>query len=622
MTDIDALIADRPASVAHLLLARIRDSTDAEAYRFPRPAPGGGERWESLTWGQTGQRVTTLAAGLISLGVKPQDRVAIASGTRVEWILADLAILCAGAATTTVYPTTDADETAYILADSGSRVLFAEDAAQLAKVVRMRDRLPELTAVITFDGVEHAGEQVWSLDRLAEAGAELLARDPGCVADTVAGIEREHLATLIYTSGTTGRPKGVRLAHDCWAYQSVATRAIDGALASDLEYLWLPMAHAFGKSQLNNQITAGYAIAVDGRLERFAQNLRTIRPTVTAAVPRVFEKVYIALAADARAKGRLTDAVFRWAARVAREYTRVAQERGAARGAGMETGKPLVPLGLKLRHAVADLLVYRGVRATFGGRIRGCLSGSAPLSPDIAGFFGGAGINILEGYGLTETCAGATIAVYEYRTGLVGKPLPGLQLRIGENDEILLRGPGLMRGYHNLPEQTAQVLDADGWFHTGDSGELTPDGYLRITGRIKELIKTSGGKYVAPIEIESRFKAVCPYVADIVVVGDGRNYCTALITLDEPAILGWAAANGLAGRAYPDVCTSPEAQALIAGYVDEVNAGLQRWQTLKRFTVLPRQFSLAEGELTPSMKIRRAVVQRLHAPTIDAMYQQ
>ncbi|MEV4411435.1 long-chain fatty acid--CoA ligase [Catellatospora sp. NPDC049609] len=617
MTDTAALIAARPASVAHLFLARIRDSADAEAYRFPRPSAGGGEHWESLTWGQTGQRVMAIAAGLISLGVRPEDRVAIAAGTRVEWILADLGILCAGAATTTVYPSTDADETAYILADSGSRVLFAEDAAQLAKVAGQRERLPELTAVITFEEVGQDG--VLSLAELEAAGARLLAHDPAAVLRTIEGIEREHLATLIYTSGTTGRPKGVRLVHDCWTYQSVATVALDGARADDLEYLWLPMAHAFGKSQLNNQITAGYAMAVDGRLERFADNLRLIRPTVTAAVPRVFEKVYIALAADARAKGRTYDAVFRWAARVAREYTRVAQERGAARGGGMETGKPLVPLGLKLRHALADLLVYRGVRAAFGGRLRGCLSGSAPLSPEIAGFFGGAGVNILEGYGLTETCAGATIAVYEYRTGLVGKPLPGLEVRISDLGEILLRGPGLMR-YHHLPEQTAQVLDADGWFHTGDSGELTPDGYLRITGRIKELIKTSGGKYVAPIEIESRFKAVCPYVADIIVVGDGRQYCSALITLDEPAILAWAAAHGLPGRPYADVCVSSEVHALIGGYVAEVNATLQRWQTVKRFTVLPRQLSLAEGELTPSMKVRRAAVERNHAPTIAAMY--
>ncbi|MBL1097481.1 AMP-dependent synthetase/ligase [Streptomyces coffeae] len=639
-------IDNRPVSLAHFFLSRVRASPDAEAYRFPAPAapggtapeeaapgdsaPGGEERWHSLTWAHTGERTAAIAAGLMSLGIRPQDRVGIAAGTRVEWILADLGVMCAGAATTTVYPTTDAEETAYILADSGSRVLFAEDAGQLAKVVRHRAELPELTAVVTFEPVAGTtaeetggdGPEVLSLEELERRGADLLRKRPDAVEETVAKIDREDLATLIYTSGTTGRPKGVRLAHDCWSFQAQTALGLGLLSQEDLEFAWLPMAHAFGKNLLCAQIAVGYPLAVDGRLEQLPANLRLLRPTVMAAVPRVFEKIYNSLAAEARRMGGTKERIFVWAARVAREYARAAQIKGAACGEGMESGKTLVPFWLSVQHVIADRLVYAGVREVFGGRIRGCTSGSAPLAPDIGLFFCGAGIPILEGYGLTESSCGASMSLLEYRTGVAGRPLPGVEVRIADNGEILMRGPNIMRGYHHLPEKTAEVLDPDGWFHTGDLGELTEDGYLRITGRIKELIKTSGGKYVAPLEIESRLKGACPFVSNVVVVGDHRHYCTALITLDEPTLMAWARERGLTDPSYAGLCGSEEVRALVAGYVDEVNTGLQRWQTIKKFTVLPRDFDQAHGEVTPSMKVRRPQVQRSFAAEIDAMYEE
>ncbi|MFI2760683.1 AMP-dependent synthetase/ligase [Streptomyces echinatus] len=626
-------VDDRPASVAHLLLDRVRSTPDAEAYRFPVPSGADTDEWRSLSWAQAGERVKALAAGLMALGVRPEQRVAIASGTRVEWVLADLGIMCAGAATTTVYPSTDVDETAYILADSGSRVLFAEDADQVAKVAERRGSLPELTAVVTFEPVPpqaSADGWVMSLARLEQLGEEELRRRPDCVDKTVENIDREHLATLIYTSGTTGRPKGVRLVHDCWSFQAMSSLHLDKAgpdgqdrMGPDgLEYLWLPLAHAFGKNQISGQIAIGHTLAIDGRMDRVAANMRLLEPSLMAAVPRLFEKIYTAIAADARSRGALRHRVFRWAERVAREYTRVAQAKGAQLGAGMETGKSRVPRGLAVRHAIADRLVYRGVRAAFGGRILGCLSGGAPLAPDIGQFFSGAGVPVLEGYGLTETASGAVITLEEFRTGSVGKPMPGVEVRIADDGEVLLRGPNIMRGYHNLPEQTAAVLEPDGWFHTGDLGELTEDGYLRITGRIKELIKTSGGKYVAPLEIESRFKGACPFAANIVVIGDGRSYCTALITLDEPAVMAWAAGNpALTGLSYAEVCAGPETRRLVAGYVDQVNEGLQRWQTIKKFAVLTRDFDLAHGEVTPSLKVKRPVIQQAYAELIESLYE-
>ncbi|MFF7736599.1 AMP-binding protein [Streptomyces sp. NPDC007984] len=618
----------RPSSLARMFLDRASRTPEREAYRFPVPEPDG-ETWESLTWAETAVRVRHLAAGLISLGIRNEERVAIASGTRVEWFLADLGIMCAGAATTTVYPATDADETAFVLSDSGSRVLFAENAEQFDKVVRTNSRLGDLLAVIMIDALPADRERpttglncdVLSLAELEARGRERLARDPECVDRRVDAIDREHLATLIYTSGTTGRPKGVRLVHDCWAFHARTTADSSQLTPDDLEYVWLPLAHAFGKSLLCAQVAAGHPVAVDGRLDRIPHNLQALRPTIMAAVPRIFEKIYNALVAEARSKGDQHEQMFQWAAQVAREYAVTAQALGEARGAGMETGRSLVPPDVQAEHAIADRLLFAGVREAFGGRIRACVSGGAPLASDISQFFSGAGVPIIEGYGLTETAAGTSFTAPEYRIGTVGAPLPGTELRIADDGEVLLRGPHIMRGYHNLPERTAEVLEPDGWFHTGDLGELTHDGHLRITGRIKDLIKTSAGKFVAPVEIESRFKGACPFVSNIVVVGDNRHFCTALITLDQQSIMAWADRNGLRGRRYDEVCAAPQTQQLIREYVEAVNQGLQRWQTIKKFTILPRDLTPERGEVTPSMKVRRKAVETSFSDVIDAMYE-
>ncbi|WP_031226110.1 AMP-dependent synthetase/ligase [Streptomyces roseochromogenus] len=618
MSDTQTLIENRPPSVAALFLERVAATPDAEAYRYPvPPASGQGpDDWKSLSWAQAAGRVYAIAAGLVELGVQPEQRVALASSTRVEWLLADLGIMCAGGATTTIYPQTNEDESAFILSDSESHVLIAEDAAQVAKAVEKRAELPELTKVVAIDpaGVE-TNDWVTTLAELEQRGAAYLEKHPELIKERVGAITREQLATLIYTSGTTGRPKGVRLPHDNWAYMAKAIAATGLITAEDVQYLWLPLAHVFGKVLTSGQIEVGHVTAVDGRVDKIIENLPVVQPTYMAAVPRIFEKVYNGVAAKAREGGPAKYKIFQWAAEVAREYAKVSQDNFR------RTGTHAVPFGLAAKHKVADTLVYAKLRHAFGGRLRACVSGASALAPEIGYFFAGAGIHILEGYGLTESSAASFVNPGEaYRTGTVGKPLPGTEVRIAEDGEILLRGPGIMEGYHGLSEKTAEVLESDGWFHTGDIGELSPDGYLRITDRKKDLIKTSGGKYVAPAEVEGQFKGVCPYVSNILVHGADRNYCTALIALDEIALQDWAKENGLEGKPYAEIVAAPQTVEMVDGYVQQLNAGLQKWQTIKKFRLLPRDLDVEHGEITPSLKLKRPVVEREYKHLIDEMY--
>ncbi|MET8012588.1 long-chain fatty acid--CoA ligase [Streptomyces sp. NPDC005271] len=623
MTDTQKLLENRPPSLATHFLERVEATPDAEAYRYPVAPPSGAgpDEWRPLTWRESADRVFAIAAGLMSLGVHPEERVALAASTRVEWILSDLGVLCAGAATTTVYPSTNAEETAFILSDSGSRVLIAEDAAQVAKARAKRDELPDLVHVVVInaeDALPAEGDPegwVLSLAELEKRGTAHLEQQPNAVRERIDALRGDQLATLIYTSGTTGRPKGVRLAHDSWSYMAIVIGNLDGLLfPDDVQYLWLPLAHVFGKVLTAGQIYVGHTTAVDGRVDKIIENLPVVRPTYMCAVPRIFEKVYNGVAQKAREGGAAKYKIFQWAAGIARDYAKISQDNFR------RTGTASVPFGLKVQHALADKLVYAKLREAFGGRLRAAVSGSAALAPDIGYFFAGAGINILEGYGLTESSAASFLNPVDYRTGTVGKAFPGLEVRFAEDGEVLLRGPGIMQGYHGLPDLTAEVLESDGWFHTGDIGELSPDGYLRITDRKKDLIKTSGGKYVAPAEVEGQFKAVCPFVSNILVHGADRNYCTALIALDEPTIMSWASENGLAGKSYAQVVANDEVRQMIEGYVQRLNEGLQRWQTIKQFRLLPRDLDVEHGELTPSLKLKRPVVEREYKDLIEDMY--
>ncbi|WBC17030.1 long-chain fatty acid--CoA ligase [Micromonospora sp. WMMA1998] len=594
-------------SVPDMFLKRVADSPDRHAFAHPAPDDSG-PVW--LTWEQVGQRAKAIAAGLHGLGVGLEDPVAILANTRLEWVLADFGIMCAGGATTTVYPTTEPDDAVYIVADSGSRVLFAENAAQAAKIAGAD--LPALTHVVLFDGTPDpaAGVPQLTLAELEERGAAALAAEPDLIDMLVAGIGPDHLATLIYTSGTTGRPKGVELLHGGWCWEGVAQAELGLLRVDDLQYLWLPLSHSFGKTLLCGATHVGLPTYVDGRVDKLVELLGVVRPTLMCGAPRVFEKVYNKAVTTAQGAGGAKAKIFAWGVTVGKE--KVALE---------QAGKP-VPAGLRLKYALAEKLVFSKLQARLGGRMRVLVSGAAPLSKEIATFFAAANLPISEGYGLTETSAGAFVnPPGGLKIGSVGRAMGDLECRIDTDGEILMRGRPVMRGYHNLPQETAEAFTADGFFRTGDIGTLDDDGYLRITDRKKDLVKTSGGKYVAPSHIEGMFKAVCPYTSQAVVIGQARNYCTMLVTLDPDAIKGWAAGTPLEGSDYTTIVTSPQAREMVEGYVAELNAKLNRWETIKKVTILPRDLTIEDGEVTPSLKIKRRSVETNFAGEIDKMYE-
>jgi long-chain acyl-CoA synthetase len=596
------VIDDRAPSVAHLFRDRVAASAESEAFRFPD-----GTEWASVSWSAVRDQAYRWAAGLMALGVQPQDRVAIASSTRYDWVIADLAVMCAGGATTTIYPTTIAPDVSYIVSNSGSVVVFAEDDAQLAKLTQSRIDLPEVTRVVTFDGTSD-GDWVISLAELEELGAQLLAGEPAAVDERIDALTSDRLATIIYTSGTTGRPKGVRLTHDAWTYEAAAVDATGILRADDLQYLWLPLAHVFGKVLLTLPLQIGFPTAVDGRVDRIVDNLAVVHPTFMGAAPRIFEKAYARITTTVAAQGGPKAALFGWATRI-----------GATVAELRATGTQASGL-LAMQYAVADRLVLRTIRERFGGRIRFFISGSAALNHDIARWFDSVGLMVLEGYGLTETSAATFVnRPATNRIGTVGWALPGMEAQIAHDGEVLVRGPGVMQGYHGKPEETAQTLDGDGWLHTGDIGTLDDAGYLRITDRKKDFFKTSGGKYVAPSLIESTFKGLCPYVSQFMVYGADRNFVTALVTLDEEAIREWATTHAVSGS-YAQIVSSPAAKEMVQLYVDTLNVNLNRWEQIKKFTILDHDLTIEDGELTPSLKLRRKAVSEKYQQTLDAPY--
>jgi long-chain acyl-CoA synthetase len=602
----EPLRADRlHGSVPQMLLHRIEATPDRPAFLHPE-----GEEWKTLSWRQTGDRVRAIACGLRSLGLAPEERCAIFSSTRVEWVLADLGILCAGGATTTIYPANSEDDCVFILRDSGAAFVFVEDAALLAKLASRRADLPGVRNIILFDGPR--GEDGWAIPL---ADLEFLGRvhdaaQPGQYEELIRGIGAHSLATLIYTSGTTGQPKGVELTHDCWVYEAEAIEAVRMIGPDDLQYFWLPLAHVFGKVLEAAQIHIGFPTAIDGRVERLVGNLKVIRPTFICAVPRIFEKVRNKVLAQAQAAGGLKHRIFLRALEIGTKVSKLRQD-------GRKPG-----LFLAARAAVADALVFRKVRGTFGGRLRFFISGSAPLSRDLAEFFHAFGVLILEGYGLTESSAANFVNRPDgYRFGTVGLALPGTEVRTAPDGEVLMRGRGIMRRYHNRPDATAEALDRHGWLHTGDIGELDAAGFLTITDRKKDLIKTSAGKYIAPRALEGRLALLCRYVDQVLVHGNSRKFCSALITLNQEEIRVWARQNGLARMSLPDLAADQNVRALVKSAVDELNAKIPRHESIQKFAVLPAEFSVETGELTPSLKPRRRVIEQKYAHVLTSFYQ-
>ncbi|MCC2592426.1 long-chain fatty acid--CoA ligase [Tessaracoccus sp. OS52] len=595
------------SSVGEMFRNRVAETPQVVAFMEPDKAPSGPNTWTNHTWAQTKDEVDLLAAGLLSRGLTYEQRVAIISGTRIEWIFLDLAIACAAGATTTVYPNTAAGDVDYILKDSGSVIVVAEDAEQAAKV----DADPEVASqvhtivVLDTDGVE-LSDRVISYDQLRDAGRKLLADNARVVDDAVASTNHDTLATLIYTSGTTGRPKGVRLNHVSWVYEGAATKHWNVLSTEDLQYLWLPLSHVFGKALIAVQLAYGFTSAVDGRLDRIVAGLGEVKPTFMCGAPRIFEKVRAAvLTGNKGIKGRIA----RWAFATGRKSH-------PYRLAGKE-----LPGALGVQYKIADKLVFSKLKEKLGGRLRFMISGSAKLSSQVQEWFYSAGILIVEGYGATETSAIACLNLPdEPLFGSVGKVVPGCELKIAEDGEVLVRGPIITPGYHNLPEKTAAVIDAEGWYNTGDIGQLDDDGNLRITDRKKDLFKTSGGKYVAPQKVEGAITANIPYVSQAVAVGEGRKYVAALLVMDPALLKTWAEKRQLGHLSYEELTQLPDIRDSIERQMEKVNARLERWETVKRFAILDHELTVDNDSVTANQKIRRNLVIENNAEVVESLF--
>jgi long-chain acyl-CoA synthetase len=592
-------------SVVEMWHHRIRSTPDTEAMQYRRDGA-----WHMMNWKEAGLRARAMACGLHALGLGEEQRCAILSSTRPEWILADMGILAAGGATTTIYPSNTPEECAYILNDSGSRFVFAENRKQLDKLLTVRGELPAIQKVIVFDGAANNNDPwILSVAALEEMGKEWDRANPGRYDAAAEAVGPDHLATLIYTSGTTGKPKGVMLTHDNWVYEGEAVDNLGIISPSDKQFLFLPLAHSFAKVLEIAFIRIGCPSAVDGDIDSLVDNLAVVKPTFMGAVPRIFEKVYNKVVSNARESGGMKLRIFTWAMGVGKEVSQLRQK-------GQE------PSGwLALKASVADKLVFSKLKERFGGRIRFFLSGGAPLSREIGEFFHAADILVLEGYGLTESSAGSFMnRIDRYQFGTVGPAVPETQVKFAEDGEILIKGRGVMRGYYNLPDATAEALDADGWLHTGDIGELR-DGCLAITDRKKDLIKTSGGKYVAPQSIENKLKARSPLISQVVVHGDNRNYCTALVTVAEDSTRTWLQQQGVKAGTYAELAAHPAVVAEIGRVIEELNRELASYESIKKFALLERDLSQEEGDMTPTLKIKRKVVEKKFKDRLDRFYE-
>ncbi|MCI0386552.1 long-chain fatty acid--CoA ligase [Streptomyces sp. CNQ085] len=553
--------------------------------------------WEDLTAREFLAEVRATAKGLIAAGVRPGDRIGLMSRTRYEWTLLDFAVWSAGAVTVPIYETSSPEQIRWILSDSGAVGCVVESGAHAAAVESVRDRLPELANLWTVDD--------GAVRKLADSGTQVA----DAVLDEHSGAaDADAPATIVYTSGTTGRPKGCVLSHraffaDCGnVVERLKPLFIPG---EGSVLLFLPVAHVFGRMVQIAAVMAPIRLGLSPDIKRLTDDLAGFRPTLVLGVPRVFEKVYNSARAKARAEGK--GRIFDRAADTAIAYSRA-----------LDT--PSGPsLGLRLKHRLFDKLVYGKLRAVLGGRATHAISGGAALGERLGHFYRGIGFTVLEGYGLTESCAPTAFNPYDRpKVGTVGQPLPGSTVRIGDDGEVLLCGEHLFSGYWNNEAATAEAME-DGWFHTGDIGTLDEDGYLTITGRKKEILVTAGGKNVAPAVIEDRIRAHA-LVAECMVVGDGRPFVAALITLDEEFLPRWAEEHGKSGLSRERLLEDPELLAAVQRAVDDGNAAVSRAESVRKFRLLADQFTEESGHLTPSMKLKRGVVARDFTREIEALY--
>src|SRR5438309_609019 len=586
--------------------SRVEKSTDRPAQMFKRHGA-----WTTLTWREVGEVVREVALGLIALGRQPGDMIALLSASRAEWVQADFAIFSAGCVTVPVYPTYPPDLIAYVVNDSGAKTIIVEDPAQLAKVLQVRDTMPGLEQIVVIAGYDapQPPKMVMTWQSLRRLGREHEAAHKSTLADRVTTTRPEDLATIVYTSGTTGPPKGVLQTHGNHIAAVDASRQSTPVEEGWAHLLFLPLAHSFARLESFLGVAHGLTTAFAENLDKVGENLREVRPHFICSVPRVFEKVYAKILTGVEAGSPAKQKIFRWAVGVGRDVSRHQQQ-----------GQP-VPAALEWKRKLAHKLVFSKLHAALGGRLQWAVSGGAPLSRDIAEFFHAAGILLLEGYGLTETCPALTFnQPTRFKFGSVGQALSGVELKIAPDGEILARGPNIAtRGYFKQPDATKEVFEADGWFHTGDIGRLDEEGFLFITDRKKDLIVTAGGMNIAPQNIENLLKAD-PLISQVMVHGDRRPYPVALITLNHDELTKFARQHGVLTSDPAALVKHPKVVERVARTVEEKNSNLQSYAKIKKFAVLPGDFTQEGGELTPTLKVKRKVVFEKFKKDLEALY--
>jgi long-chain acyl-CoA synthetase len=592
-------------TLATMFWSRVEKSADRPAQMLKD-----GGVWKTLTWREVGDIVRDVALGLIVLGRRKGDAVALLSASRAEWVQADFAIFSAGCITVPVYPTYPPDLVAYVVNDSGARTIIVEDPSQLAKVLEARDKMPGLEHVVVLTGYEatQPPTMVHTWQMLRRLGREAAEAQGPTLAQRVQETRPDDLASIVYTSGTTGPPKGVMQTH---GNHIAAQRNSESAAPCEegwVHLLFLPLAHSFARLEAFLGVYRGLCTAFAENLEKVGDNLKEVRPHFICSVPRVFEKVYAKILAGVEAGPASKKKIFDWAIGVGREVSRHQQR-----------GQPLPP-ALRLKRAIAHKLVFSKLHAALGGRLQWAISGGAPLSREIAEFFHAAGILILEGYGLTETCPAATFnRPTRFKFGSVGQALDNVEITIAADGEILIRGANVAKGYLKQPEATAEVFERSGWFHSGDIGRIDEDGFLFITDRKKDLIVTAGGMNIAPQNIENLLKAD-PFISQVMVYGDRKPYPVALITVNPEELGKFARDHGIVATDPAVVVKHPKVVERIGRTVEEKNSQLQSYARIKKFTLLPADFTQEGGELTPTLKVKRKVVASKYLTAIEELY--
>ena len=592
------------------------DASSIPQIFFERAAQRGGKTahmvkrdgaWQEISWQELRDIVRHVAKGLLTLDLQAGDRVAILSDSRAEWVQCDLGIMAAAGITVPIYASSTPDQAAYILQNSGAAAMFIDTSTQLDKILAVRDQAPTLKHIVMMaDDPPGADDSILTLADLIQRGRDD-AEQEAVLEARLQGLTPEHEATYVYTSGTTGPPKGVVQTHGNHLFMMETCGAITDLGEGDVNLLFLPLAHSFARLESFLGFYIGWTTAFAESIDALSQNMREVRPMLVMSVPRVYEKVYASVQAGA-AGSAVKQAIFNWCVGVGRQASRLEQQ-----------GQPL-PLGLSLKRNLAHRLVFHKLHDALGGRLRYFVSGGAPLAREIAEFFHAAGLLILEGYGLTETCPALTANRHDnYKFGTVGLPVPGVELRLDDDGEILARGPNIASGYYQRPEATAEVFLEDGWFATGDIGEIDADGFLRITDRKKDLLVTAGGKNVAPQNIENLLKGD-PLISQAMVYGDRRPFLTAVLTLDVEAASAYARDHGISGDTAAELADNPQLRTVLEGRVEQVNQRLAPYESIKKFVIAREDFTEASNELTPTLKVKRQVVTQKYQAELDQLY--